>query len=95
MHRIRETETLQAFDHPMPSYPVHIVIVPKQAIRSITALDASQTQLLGEVVVMVEELVKVFELEASGYRLVVNGGAYQEIPQLHFHLVSGSPSEKE
>jgi len=40
-------------------------------------------------------LVKEFELDDGGYRLIVNGGAYQDFPQLHFHLISdvgaGSP----
>ena len=33
-------------------------------------------------------LVLRYKLEQSGYRLIVNGGAYQEFPQLHFYLVS-------
>jgi hypothetical protein len=33
-------------------------------------------------------LVLRYKLEQSGYRLIVNGGAYQEFPQLHFHLTS-------
>jgi hypothetical protein len=33
-------------------------------------------------------LVRRFDLARSGYRLIVNGGQAQDIPQLHFHLVS-------
>ena len=29
-----------------------------------------------------------FILAESGYRLIVNGGKYQDFPYLHFHLVS-------
>jgi diadenosine tetraphosphate (Ap4A) HIT family hydrolase len=28
-------------------------------------------------------------LKEAGYRLIVNGGKYQDVAQLHFHLVSG------
>jgi diadenosine tetraphosphate (Ap4A) HIT family hydrolase len=33
-------------------------------------------------------LITEFKLEDSGYRLITNGGIYQDIPQLHFHLIS-------
>jgi diadenosine tetraphosphate (Ap4A) HIT family hydrolase len=36
----------------------------------------------------VQFLVRELGLEQPGYRLVANGGAYQDIPILHFHLIS-------
>ena len=37
-------------------------------------------------------LVAELQLEKRGYRLIANGGAYQDVPHLHFHLVSdGAP----
>ena len=36
----------------------------------------------------IQSLVHEFYLE-DGYRLIANGGAYQDIPILHFHLVAG------
>lgn len=91
MKKIRESEGLQAFHHARPSYPLHILIVPKQAIPSFTGLGSDHPQILMELIAMVQELVKEFDLDERGYRLIVNGGPYQEIPQLHFHLVSGHP----
>jgi diadenosine tetraphosphate (Ap4A) HIT family hydrolase len=37
----------------------------------------------------VQSLVVEYHLPA--YRLMVNGGEYQEFPHLHFHLISDSP----
>jgi hypothetical protein len=34
----------------------------------------------------VQQLVEKYHLGA--YRLIVNGGDYQDFPQLHFHLIS-------
>ena len=31
-------------------------------------------------------------LDEHGYRLVANGGRYQDFPQLHFHLVWDNPA---
>lgn len=92
--RLYETERLVAFEHPSPSYPVHILLVPKAALPGLEALDASDAALLAEVFGAVQVLVRQLGLEPTGYRLIANGGAYQDIPQLHFHLVSGSPAAK-
>jgi diadenosine tetraphosphate (Ap4A) HIT family hydrolase len=27
-------------------------------------------------------------LEQTGYRLIANGGAFQDVPHLHFHLIA-------
>ena len=91
--RLRETDHWLAFHHPRPSYPVHILLVPKRAIASLAALQAEDEVWLGELFPLVGELVAELKLEGAGYRLIGNGGKYQEFPQLHFHLVSGSPPE--
>ncbi len=87
----RETATLLAFYHPQPAYPVHILILPKRATPSLAALTAQDAALLVEVFQTVQGLVEELGLEIEGYRLIVNGGAYQDLPQLHWHLVAGRP----
>jgi histidine triad (HIT) family protein len=92
---IIETETLLAFEHPNPAFPVHILIVPRRSIASLSDLDASDDALLGEVLGVVKRLIGLLSLEACGYRLILNGGKYQEFPQLHFHLVSDGTRQPE
>jgi len=91
--RLRETETLMAFHHPKPSYPFHVLLLPKKAVASLQELDSKDTAFLSDLYATVQSLVDEFHL--SAYRLIVNGGAYQDFPQLHFHLISdvgaGSP----
>lgn len=89
VHKLYETPTLLAFHHPQPAYPVHILILPKRPIASLAELSAADAALLVEVMHTAQELVKELGLGKGGYRLIVNGGAYQELPQLHWHLVSG------
>jgi histidine triad (HIT) family protein len=84
--RLRETETLLAFHHPKPAYPFHVLLVPKKAVTSLKELDATDTTFLSELYSTVQHLVDEFQLPA--YRLIVNGGGYQDFPQLHFHLIS-------
>jgi len=84
--RLRETETLMAFHHPKPSYPFHILLLPKKAVASLQELDSKDTAFLSDLYATVQSLVDEFRLPA--YRLIVNGGEYQDFPQLHFHLIS-------
>jgi len=93
LKRLRETATLVAFHHPHPAYPVHILIVPKRAVAGLMALQTADADFLLDLFPTVQSLVAQFDLEAAGYRLITNGGPYQDIPQLHFHLVSGEGRE--
>lgn len=77
-----------AFHHPRPSYPVHILLVPKRPLASLTDLSPADTDFLADLFSTVQSLIAEFNLE-GGYRLIANGGRYQDIPHLHFHLVSG------
>jgi histidine triad (HIT) family protein len=97
VYRLRETETLLAFHHPKPSYPVHILLVPKKSIRSLMDLTEFDNNFLIEVFHTAQSLVDELNLTEFGYRLILNGGEYQEIPHLHFHLVSGisTPGQQE
>ncbi len=88
--RLRETETLIAFQHPQPSYPVHILLMPKLAVANFGALDTNDPAFLRDLVEVVQSLVDEFDLTEQGYRLIVNGGKYQDFPHLHFHLISGA-----
>ena len=89
VQRLYETDVVVAFRHPRPAYPLHILIVPKRPVRSLQALAPADGVLLQEVVAAAQHLVGQLGLERRGYRLIVNGGRYQDVPQLHFHLVSG------
>lgn len=90
--RLRETPNLIAFQHPSPSYKFHVLIVPKREVASLSQLDPQDTTFLTDLYSTVQSLVDEFHLQA--YRLIVNGGEYQDFPQLHFHLISDA-SEQE
>ena len=84
--RLHETERLMAFYHPKPAYPFHVLIVPKRAVASLQNLDLKDATFLTDLYSTVQKIVHEFQLPA--YRLIVNGGEYQDFPQLHFHLIS-------
>jgi histidine triad (HIT) family protein len=86
--RLRETATLLAFRHPTPAYPFHVLLIPKKPIPALSALDpVADAAFLTDLYATAQSLVEEFHLPA--YRLIVNGGEYQDFPYLHFHLISG------
>ncbi|MCB9136676.1 MAG: HIT domain-containing protein [Anaerolineales bacterium] len=87
--RLVETERVMAFEHPSPAWDVHILIVPKGAVSGLEALGEEQGDLLAEIFAVVLQVV--VKLGLTEYRVIVNGGEYQEVKQLHFHLVAGTP----
>ncbi len=92
VHRLRETDTLMAFYHPRPMYPFHVVILPKKQVATLKELDPNDSVFFHDLYSTVQNLVDEFHL--SAYRLIVNGGEYQEFPHLHFHLVSQVEGQK-
>lgn len=60
--------------------------MPKKAVTTLMDIDPEDTAFLSDLYAAVQSLVDEYHLPA--YRLIVNGGEYQDFPQLHFHLVS-------
>jgi histidine triad (HIT) family protein len=88
MKRLQETDTLVAFFHPKPSYKLHILIVPKMKYETIFDIPAGGDGFTNDLFETVKSLIKQFGLESRAYRLILNGGEYQEVGHLHFHLIS-------
>lgn len=78
-------EVMAFYDHD-PSAETDILVVPKTHVPSFMELDESA--LLDKMRQVVQELVTKNNL-SSGYRLVINGGKYQHVPHLHWHILGG------
>ena len=85
--RLRETDSLLAFSRrdSQPAYSFHVILIPKKAVRSFSDLEPADPFLV-DLVTAAQSLVA--ENHLTAYRLIVNGGEYQEFPHLHFHLIS-------
>lgn len=88
VRRLYETENVIAFQHPRPSHTIHILLVPKRPFANLMAVPLEASGFLRDLLETVQLLVHEYDLEDKGYRLIVNGGQYQEVPHLHFHLIS-------
>ena len=84
-------EELIAFRDINPQAPVHLLIIPKRHIPSLTHLSEAETPLIGHMVDTANRLAKKEGISESGYRLVINCGKHggQLVPHLHMHLLGG------
>jgi len=71
-----------------PVAKVHILIVPKKHIESVSALSAGDGGDLVEMFKVATDIASKDKL--SAYRLSFNAGNYQHVPHLHMHLLAGS-----
>ena len=88
---VLETEDVLAFHHTKPFWPVHIVVIPKQHIPSLTNLGDCDASVVHEVLAVVRRVAADVEAEHGAARVLTNLGAYQDSKHLHFHVSSGDP----
>jgi len=94
LDRIEESEKIIVFRHPVPQWEQHLLAVPKKNLRSFESLDFTNQ---GHVEYL-RDLLKCIQSAAittglNTYAVLMNGGAYQDVPQLHFHIISGKKKE--
>jgi histidine triad (HIT) family protein len=88
INKLIENDLVVAFNHPQPVHKVHIIIMPKKKIGSLMSITSVDFPIVNQIIMISQKLVKQLNLEKTGYRLLVNGGAYQDVKQIHFHLIS-------
>jgi len=89
IRKVLETDDVLAFHHTRPFWPVHIVVVPKKHIPSLTNLAGHPIELVYKVLDVVREVSANVEAEHGSCQIVTNLGAYQDSKHLHFHVASG------
>lgn len=82
-----------AFRDVSPQAPTHILVVPKEHVRDVSALGTGDGDLLAEMTTAANELARSEGISSSGYRLVYNVGpdAGQTVFHLHLHVIGGRP----
>ena len=84
-----ETDSVLAFHHTKPNWTFHVVIIPKKHIRRLA--DLEDPSVIAEIFSVAKEIILKYELHESNYKIITNGGSFQDSQHLHFHLVSGKP----
>ncbi len=88
---VAETDTVLAFHHTRPFWPVHIVVIPKRHVPSLTDLGDADETILSELLSVVRTVARDVEAQYGKARVLTNLGDYQDSKHLHFHVNSGEP----
>jgi histidine triad (HIT) family protein len=88
--KVYEDDDLVAFHDIHPWAPVHILIVPKRHITSMTDVTEADAPLLGRMMAISPRLMRELGV-SNGFRHVINTGADggQEVMHIHLHVMGG------
>ena len=84
---VEETSTILAFHHTKPAYEFHIVIVPRIHVARLD--EVKDMIIIKEIFEIAKKVIIRFGLYETNFRIITNGGSFQDSMHLHFHLVSG------
>ena len=88
--KVYEDELVYAFKDIDPQAPVHVLIIPKQHIKSAAEINAENSAVVAHIFEVAAIIAKEAGLD-DGFRIVTNCGdsAGQSVKHLHFHLMGG------
>jgi len=88
---VYESDDILAFRDINPQAPTHILIIPKEHIRTINDIQPEHTDLVGRLFLVASELAAREGLAEDGYRVVMNcnGAGGQAVYHIHLHLLGG------
>ncbi|MFZ5817701.1 MAG: histidine triad nucleotide-binding protein [Bacillota bacterium] len=91
--KVYEDDQVLAFRDINPQAPVHLLVIPKKHLASVSELSSEDSAMLGHVFAAIQQVARSEGIAESGYRVVTNTGkdAGQVVFHLHFHVLGGRP----
>ncbi|MEO6351773.1 MAG: histidine triad nucleotide-binding protein [Oxalobacteraceae bacterium] len=97
---VYEDEALLAFKDHNPAAPVHLLVIPKQHIATLSDCSSEHAGLLAQMLLLAPKLAKEFGCDLTndanngltgGYKTMFNTGpdGGQEVYHLHLHVIGG------
>jgi histidine triad (HIT) family protein len=86
--KVHEDELVFAIRDIRPQAPVHLLVIPKAHVASLSEL--ADEALAGRLLAVASKLARAEKLD-QGWRLIANSGAHagQEVAHLHLHVLGG------
>jgi histidine triad (HIT) family protein len=86
---VAQTDHSVAFRDINPQAPVHVVIIPREHVPSLS--DANDPALVGRLALLAAQIARSEGIAESGFRTVINtnADAGQTVFHIHLHLLGG------
>jgi len=90
---VYEDDDVVAFRDLNPQAPVHILVIPRKPIPTLSAAESEDSALLGRLMLAAARVAEQEGIAEQGYRTIVNcnAGAGQTVYHLHLHVLGGRP----
>ena len=88
---VLQDDDVLAFDDLNPQAPVHVLVIPKRHVGSLSDAVAGDQTLLGRLLEAATLVARKKGIAESGYRVVANTGRNggQTVFHLHLHVLGG------
>ena len=92
-NKVHEDDEVVAFRDLNPQAPVHVLVIPKRHVVSLSGASSADAALLGRLMLAASAIAESEGIAGSGYRVVANTGAHggQTVFHIHLHLLGGRP----
>jgi histidine triad (HIT) family protein len=86
-----KNDHVAAFHDLNPTAPVHVLIIPREHIKSLSDLTEADSEIAAAILLAARIVAEQTGVLESGYRLVFNNGAdaLQSVGHIHAHLIGG------
>jgi len=88
---VYEDEKVLAFRDVDPKAPFHVLVIPKEHIKSANEITAANSSIVSYIFEVIAKIAKDNGIADNGYRIVNNCGesAGQSVHHMHFHVLAG------
>ena len=88
---VHETDKTLAFRDIHPKAPVHVLVIPKEHIESLLAVEDRHAAVIADIHQVIQVVTRQEKAAANGFRVVVNNGkdSGQAVGHLHYHILAG------
>lgn len=88
---VLETDKSIAFRDINPKAPVHVLVIPKEHIENLMALDPRHEGVLMDIHQVIQKVARQEGASEKGFRVAVNNGkdSGQAVAHLHYHVLAG------
>lgn len=86
---VYEDEEILAFNDINPQAPIHVLVIPKEKIKSFDSIENSESNKLGNYMKKIALIARKLKLSEKGYRIVFNHGSHgqQTVNYIHAHIL--------
>ena len=89
---VYEDDKVIAFKDIQPVAPVHVLIVPREHIANVNAINEDNASCLIDIHKAAQKIARDLGIADTGFRIINNCGADagQTVLHLHYHLIGGT-----